>query len=365
MSETFLKDLYYDPKHGYVSLNKLVMKVKETHPEVTKKQVQDFLEKQYTYQVNKETKKPKVFNTILASAPRSNYQMDIIIYDRYEIHKYKYILCVIDVNSRFAQAVALTTRANKTIVSKLKNMFDKIGYPKDINCDNEFNTTELLKFFKDNKIIPHFSDVGDIQKNAIVERFNKTLAGLIQRWRVATKLRTWYKVLPDLIENYNTTFHSTIKAKPLDVFEGRDKNKQTNIVQYEPSYAVGDIVRIKQVKPILGKGDYIKYSEETYIITGTRGKRYYLKNTSTDETASRPYKDYEIKKATDIVTYEPPPDEGVRDVRPEETIAKERRTKKKVTEELQNIGDYLKAPKGKSWVREGKRKTKPTQKLDI
>jgi NMD protein affecting ribosome stability and mRNA decay len=182
---------------------------------------------------------------------------------------------------------------------------------------------------------------------------------------VATKLRTWYKVLPDLIENYNTTFHSTIKAKPLDVFEGRDKNKQTNIVQYEPSYAVGDIVRIKQVKPILGKGDYIKYSEETYIITGTRGKRYYLKNTSTDETASRPYKDYEIKKATDIVTYEPPPDEGVRDVRPEETIAKERRTKKKVTEELQNIGDYLKAPKGKSWVREGKRKTKPTQKLDI
>ncbi len=41
---------------------------------------------------------------------RDNYQMDIIVYNRYEYHKYKYILVVIDIYSRFAQARAMTNR---------------------------------------------------------------------------------------------------------------------------------------------------------------------------------------------------------------------------------------------------------------
>ena len=71
-----------------------------------------------------------------------------------------------------------------------------------------------------------FSDPEDIQKNSIVERVNRTIAGLLQKWRTATKNRDWVKVLPDIIKNYNNTKHRTIKAIPEKVFNGKAKSRQ-------------------------------------------------------------------------------------------------------------------------------------------
>lgn len=77
------------------------------------KMVKDFIRKQYTAQLNKPQMKPKEFSTIVSRGPRNNYQMDILVYDRYEFHKYKYILVVIDVYSRYAMAEAMTSRKLK------------------------------------------------------------------------------------------------------------------------------------------------------------------------------------------------------------------------------------------------------------
>ena len=44
------------------------------------------------------------------------------------------------------------------------------------------------------------------------------------------------------VKNYNNDLHSTIKAKPMDVYKGLDKNHQKyKFVKYE--FKVGDIVR--------------------------------------------------------------------------------------------------------------------------
>ena len=190
-----VKELFYDPEQGFVSLSKLWKKVKAQDIPVKYKDVKTFYESQSTNQINKQTKKPKVFRTILADGPRKNYQMDIIIYDRYEINKYKYILCVIDVYSRYAVSKAMTNRENDTILKNMKEIFDEMGgSPENINCDNEFNTSKIIEYFKDKKIIPHFSEPNEINKNAIVERFNRTITGLIQKYRVATGDKKWYAI---------------------------------------------------------------------------------------------------------------------------------------------------------------------------
>ena len=296
-----LKKIYYDVKKGYVSLDKLYKKAKEEIPDITRKDVLNFLEEQEVVQLTKETKKPKEFNSIYVKGIRDNYQIDIIIYDRYKIDGYQYILCVVDVHSRYAMCRSMTNRENINILYKLKDIFKENGFPKNINCDNEFNTKILNEFFSKNNIVCHYSEVGELNKNSIVERFNRTLAGMLQKWRVATGKKKWYKVLDDIVSNYNNTFHRTIKGNPADIWNGKSENKQVvNVV--DNTFVKGDKVRIKQVKKILGKGDYIKYSKEVYFIDKVNGNKIYLLG------GERSYKPYELVNINNIVykDIEPP-----------------------------------------------------------
>lgn len=215
-----------------------------------------------------------------------------------------------------------------------------MGKPKHFFSDNEFNTRAINKYLEDNKIHPVFSEVGEINKNAIVERFNRTLAGLLQKWRVGTNRSDWYKVLDDIVYNYNDTIHRTVKNKPRDIFKGRAKNEQTNIIINSPTFEIGDIVRIKEIKKVLGKGDYLKFSEDTYLITGKRGKRYKLQNTRTKEDTSRTYKDYEIRKASEIQYIEESNEQVPSVKRQEESNIKIKR----LAREQKKLADFLSAP---------------------
>ena len=294
-----LRTLYYDPAKGYNSIDKFYKKAKEVIPGITLKNVVEFVEKQKTYQLNKESKKPKEFSSIIASAVGDNFQVDIMVYDRFELNKYKYILCVVDVHSRFAQTRALTNRENRTILNTLEKIFSVMGTPKNINADNEFNKEILNKFFQKEKITCYFSEVGQLNKNAIVERFNRTLAGFLQKARTAGQ-KNWVKILPEITDNYNNTYHRTIKAKPVDVFTGKATNMQQVKIVTPPTLSVGDIVRYKTTKKLMQKGDYIKYSEDEYRIVKVEKQKVYLVNVRTGEPASRSYRPYEVRLASTV-----------------------------------------------------------------
>ena len=77
---------------------------------ITMKKVKEFLTKQASVQQTKPQQKQKVFSSIVANGPRGNYQMDLMIYDRYERNNYKYVLGVIDVYSRYVVCIPLTNR---------------------------------------------------------------------------------------------------------------------------------------------------------------------------------------------------------------------------------------------------------------
>ena len=88
----------------------------------------------------------------------------------------------------------------------------------------------------------HFSQPNEINKNAIVERFNRTICGLIHKYRVATGNYAWNKILNDIVNTYNTTMHRTIKTTPMKVKNGEDKNNQViQVVKHD--FKIGDRVR--------------------------------------------------------------------------------------------------------------------------
>ena len=221
-----LKKLYYDPSEGFLSAEKLYEKAIDMGIDIKRKDVEKFVRKQPGSETTVEKRKPKYFSSIYVDAVRDEYQIDIMVYNRYQFNKYKYILMVIDVHSRYLQVEPLTSRYLSKIVEALDNICKRMGYPKVISCDNEFNKNLIYEFGRKHDVEFKFSDPEDIQKNSIVERVNRTIAGLLQKWRTATKNRDWVKVLPDIIKNYNNTKHRTIKAIPEKVFNGKAKNRQ-------------------------------------------------------------------------------------------------------------------------------------------
>ena len=64
----------------------------------------------------------------------------------------------------------------------------------------------------------------------------------------------YFNVLNDIVDEYNNTYHKTIKIKPIDVKSDSfaEYNKESN--EKDPKFKVGDHVSISKYKNILAKG---------------------------------------------------------------------------------------------------------------
>lgn len=317
-----LQRLYYNPRVGYGDVRKVYQNAKAGSLGVTYEQVNNWMGDQYVVQANEPTNKPKQWNSIAAAGPGYNYQMDLIDYTRYRTDGYGWILCIIDVYSRKvgARAIKVThTRTGKaSIRAKVKweqylELYKEIveddfegRYPKDLNCDNEFIEKEFQRFVASKGTVIHYSDPKDYNKNAIVERFNRTIELMIQKHRFATDDIDWPSYLQDLIHNYNNRYHSTIKANPQDVWDGKEKSHQ-KIVWLWNTLKVGDKVRRKLNLNIFAKGDELRYSRDTYVLMERKGNRWKLRNIRTgfiDDNNGRWYKESQLQKVNQIVNPE-------------------------------------------------------------
>lgn len=289
-----LARLFYDPKQGLVSTLKLYQKAKEHNIPVSHNDVKSFYDKQAVNQVLRRPTKSKKFSSIIANFPRQIFQCDIMVYSRYKYHNYQYILCVIDINSRYAEARAMTTREMPTIIKNFESIMKTMGYPEQFQSDNEFNVKDFNDLLQKHDVKATFSQPDDPNKNAIVERFNGTLANYLQKVRVSTKKYDWYNYLKDVIHNYNNTIHSTIKAKPIDVFNGKALNNQKISIVHH-TFKVGDKVRIIRKKKIFDKIDEIKYSKDVHMVEEVKGNKIKVNG------IARTYKPYELKNIGDLV----------------------------------------------------------------
>ena len=161
-----------------------------------------------------------------------------------------------------------------TIMEKLKDIFkdDFSGYPANINADNQFNVPEFTAFFTKQGTILWFSQPDQPHKNSVIERFWRTLALLLQRMREGIKNFDWPKALPEVVENYNTTWHRSIKATPLQVLEGKKENPIERKV-VESILKKGIRVRIKTKQHLFQKGDAQTFSRDIYQIIEKKGQK--------------------------------------------------------------------------------------------
>ena len=192
----------------------------------------------------------------------------------------KYLLRAIDLFSKYAFAVPLKDKKGISIV----NAFNKIikqsnRKPNKIWVDqgSEVYNRVFKKWLSDNDIIMY--STFNEGKSVVTEKFIRTLKNKLHKHMTATGKNVYY-VLDDIVNEYNSTKHNTIKMKPIDVGD----NKRVYIDEHnekDSRFKVGDRVRISKFKNIFAKGYTPNWSKEIFIvdkINDTVPYRYNIKD---------------------------------------------------------------------------------------
>ena len=136
----------------------------------------------------------------------------------------KYLLCAIDLFSKYAFVVPLNDKKGTSIV----NAFNKIikqsnRKPNKIWVDQggEFYNNVFKKWLLSNDIIMY--STYNEGKSVAAERFIRTLKNKLYKHMAATDKNVYY-VLDDIVNEYNNTKHNTIKMKPKDVKDDTTKS---------------------------------------------------------------------------------------------------------------------------------------------
>ena len=98
-------------------------------------------------------------------------------------------------------------------------------------------------------------------KSVAAERCITTLKNKICKHMTAISENVYFDVL-NVVDEYNNTYHKTIKMKPIDVKSDSfaEYNEESN--EKEPKFKVGDHIRISKFKNVFAKGYTPNWSEE-------------------------------------------------------------------------------------------------------
>ena len=102
-------------------------------------------------------------------------------------------------------------------------------------------------------------------KSVVAEIFIRILKNKIYKYMTSISKNVYIDKL-DIVNEYNNTYHRTIKMKPIDVKNNTYINIGKEVNHKDPKFKVGDHVRISKYKNIFAKGYTPNWSEEIFVI---------------------------------------------------------------------------------------------------
>ena len=234
-----------------------------------------------SYTLHKPIRKIYKTNRVVVYSIDEQWQVDLVDVTNISSsnNNYKFIMTVIDSFSKYAWAIPLVNKSSSNTKAAFQKIFDISNrIPKIIYSDagNEFKG-ECLSFLKSKGIKIYISQ--SKYKASIVERFNRTLKEKMYRYFTLQKdnkelvgfhKKRFLNILPQLVENYNNSYHRSIKMKPTQVSSKNEaqvfNNLYSNIEDIKFKFKVGDYVRHVKLKGKFEKGYTPSWSEKIFII---------------------------------------------------------------------------------------------------
>ena len=293
----FLKKLYYNVNEpgSFTAPATFYRAVKEKSNNITRKQVNEWLNAQDTYTLHRRTRKKFHRNRIIV--PEVDYQWQTDLIDIQKIAKYnqgyRYILVCIDILSKYAWAEPLKSKSGKNILAAFKKIFKKGRKPLLLQSDQgtEFLNKHFQNFLKSQDI--HYFYIGNETKAAIAERLIETLKSKMYKYFTYKNTLNYTNILQDLIYSYNHSYHTSIKTKPSLVTKQNEDHIWHILYDHDVidgktpfKFHVGDKVRLAKKKGTFEKGYTTNFTKEIFEISKRIARNppvYVIKDKSGDE----------------------------------------------------------------------------------
>ena len=262
----YLTRIYNDPRHpASFQAPRVVYEIvkQEGLFQISFKKVKRWVANQESYSKNKRVYNKFARNRVIVQGIDDQWDADLAQMDKFaaENDNFKYLLCVIDIFSRFAWVVPLKNKFQTTIVPAFESVLEHSGRKPDrlrTDAARDFTShqfQEMCKLFR----IRHFTTSGEKQAN-FVERFIQTLKSRLYRFIIQKNSPRYVDDLQDIVHSYNNTFHSGIQMEPAYVNEHNE-----NVLWWQmylpDEFFTGKKVKKFRKKPFeLSVGDHVRIS---------------------------------------------------------------------------------------------------------
>ncbi|XP_053872984.1 uncharacterized protein LOC128831041, partial [Malaclemys terrapin pileata] len=237
---------------------------------------------------------------------------------------FQYILVMMDYATRFPEAVPLRNISARTIAMELVKIFARVGLPRELLTDQGTNfTSRLLKQVCEILGVKQLrTSIYHPQTDGLVERFNRTLKGMLRRFP-PEDLRQWDQLLPPLLLAIREVPQASTKFSPFELLYGRRPRGLLDLMretwEQAPSPAQGLLQYVPQLQERLRQaGDLarenLKAAQDTQAQTYNRGAQtrdfqpgdrvLLLLPSSESKILARWQGPYEVVRKVGPVTYE-------------------------------------------------------------
>ena len=103
-------------------------------------------------------------------------------------------------------------------------------------------------------------------KSVVAERFIRTLKNETYKYIISISKNVYIDKLDDIVNEYNNTYHRTIKMGSIDAKDNTYINIDKEVNDNDSKFKVGDHVRIPKYKNIFAKDYTPNWSKEDFAI---------------------------------------------------------------------------------------------------
>lgn len=215
---------------------------------------------------------------IIVPGPYHSISCDLIDYSMYarQNNGYKYILCCVDMFSRFSYAKPLRNKTAEAVAKELDSIISSMQFVPKFFTSDKGGEFDLRNQYIKNILVEKYHMVvyytTGPKKNSMVERYNRTIKERIERYFTETGKKKWVDILADFVSNINHSINRSIGIPPIEVtfenapkiwaklYPNAGKNPKCDLI------LVNDRVRIALAQNIFYKGYHQAWSDEIYTV---------------------------------------------------------------------------------------------------
>lgn len=278
--EAFLDRIYFDAKHpgAFAGPRKIQQILKQNNFMIPIKTIKIWLQNQDAYSLLRPVRYRFKRQRVVTTGIDDLWDADLAEVSNIAQHNddMHYWLVVIDVFTRYLWVVPVKSKHHSQIVQAFKAVFAQTTRrPKHLRTDKgtEFKNKAVKSLMQNTRI--HAYTTKNETKANYAERVIRTLKGLVYRYFIHRQTYRYIDVLQDLVDNYNSRPHRSLKGlSPVQINTQNEAKvwKSMYVDTVAPkkikkySLNVGDQVRISHLKYTFQRDYQQKWTEEIFKV---------------------------------------------------------------------------------------------------